>query len=238
MLNKSPKRSQKMQINKSVKPLWQRLIESSGGTALITVLLGGIVGQCINLSIQKGLKEREFQQQWMKARGDQALASYNQYLSQENELVQKSYEIIGNCIATSDDLITLTTPHFAPGSHEDIEAQRTEIRIRYNAVDSQWRTEREKLGLLMSYYHHTQPEVVKAWADVQESVTNYMKCAEDWYRSHEQSAGDISHACEKEKKVLKARLVILTNSLEASRRYAWEGWETPEKLRSALNEEK
>jgi len=232
------KRRVSLEAGRPARPRWQRFLESSGGTAVITVLLGGLLGQWINWSVQKGLKDREFQQQWMKARGDQALASYNQYLNQENEIVQKIYNLIGSCISASADLIILTSPEFAPGSHTGIEAQRTAIRDKYIETDSRWRSEREKLGLLMSYYHHGQPEVAKAWDEAQEAVTDYMDGARKWYMEHYMSPVDVSRACEKEEKLLKDRLASLTKSLEASRRYAWEGWESPGKLREALEKEK
>ncbi len=44
---------------------WQRFLESSGGTALVTVLLGGLLGQLITSSVQVKQQEREFQQAWI-----------------------------------------------------------------------------------------------------------------------------------------------------------------------------
>ncbi len=47
------------------KPRWQIFLESTGGAAFITVLIGGliagIVGQWITNEYQKGMKERETQ---------------------------------------------------------------------------------------------------------------------------------------------------------------------------------
>ncbi len=228
------KRRASLEMAKPSRPRWQRFLESTGGTALITVLLSGLLGQWISLSIQKGAKDREFQQQWLKARGDQALASYNQYLNQENENVQKIYDLIGSSISASADIIILTSPEFAPGSHVGIEAQRDAIRKKFIEADSRWRSEKEKLGLLMSYYHQGQPDVAKAWGDVQEAVTGYMDGARKWYMEHYLSPGDVSGACEKEETDLERALAGLAKALEASRRYAWEGWESPIKMREAL----
>ena len=118
--------------------------------ALITVLLGGILGQMITYSVQRSSKDREFQQAWLKARGDQALVTFNEYLSQQRETVKRVYELNGNSISASYDLIMLTGPEFALGSYEGIEQQRASVRKRYNTVDQEWRVEREKVGLLMS----------------------------------------------------------------------------------------
>src|SRR5437764_6648982 len=69
--------------NNQQKPLWQRFLETTGGAAVITVLIGGIFGQIISSSIQSSLKEREFQQAWLKERGDQALVANKEYLEKE-----------------------------------------------------------------------------------------------------------------------------------------------------------
>lgn len=222
------------------KPRWQRFLESTGGAAMITVLLGGMLGQLITWSVQKGLKEREFQEAWMKARGDQALVTYKEYLNQEQETVRRVYEIVGNLISASKDLIDLTQQEFAPGRYVGIEKQRNAIRERYNAIDGQWRSEHEKLGLLMSYYHRGRPEVAAAWRDVQESVTRYNDCAGSWYLDHPLPLmkAEVADACKNERDDLRKQLEQLSASLEAARQYAWEGWESPEKLRSALEKEK
>jgi len=222
------------------KPWWQRFLESTGGAAMITVLIGGLLGQLITWSVQKGLKEREFQEAWMKARGDQALVTYKDYLNQEQEIVRRVYEIVGSCISVSEDLIDLTKLEFAPGKSIGVEKQRNSIRERYNTIDAQWRGEREKLGLLMSYYHRGRPEVAAAWRDLQDSVTKYNECAGNWYLDHPHPLikVEVADACKNDRDDLRKRLEQLSASLEASRQYAWEGWESPEKLRSALEREK
>lgn len=220
-------------IQKPEKRGWQRFLETPGGAALITVLLGGILGQWINLSIQKSVKEREFQQGWLKARGDQALEGYKEYLGQEKELIQRAYKLIGSCLSTSEDLIILTRKEFAPGSHVGVEEQTTALREQYNKIDMQWRSEREEIGLLMSYYHQGQQTVIVAWQEVQEAITSFMDCARHWYLVHPQPIDD-PEACRKEKESLREKLSKLSASLESARHYVWEGWETPDKLRNAL----
>ncbi|MEW6210629.1 MAG: hypothetical protein AB1631_19855 [Acidobacteriota bacterium] len=217
------------------KPFWQRLLESTGGTALITVVIGGFVGQLITCSVQNSLKEREFQQSWMKARGDQALVAYGEFLNKQQESVKSAYELIGSCITASESLIALTGPEFAPGSHVGVEEQRTSIRSKYNLVNAQWRTEREKLGLLMSYYHHGQVELAIAWANTQASVTSLLDCSRKWYLDNEgKKPVAPGSACVKEREELRKNLGDLTVKLEAARKYAWEGWESPDKLKTAL----
>lgn len=194
------------------------------------------MGNFIAATIQAGAKEREFQQSWMKARGDQALLAYKEYNDQEQETVKRAYELIGGCIAAADDLIGLTDPSFAPGSHEGIEAQRKAIRKIYNEQEAQWRKDGLKLKLLMSYYH-PQPEITDAWKGVDVSVTDYLDCSGNWYGSQEDKSAapeDIKNACKDKKDIFNAKVVQFTQLLEKGRRYVWEGWESPDQLRNSL----
>jgi hypothetical protein len=217
-------------------PWWKSFLQPSVLAALITVLVGGIMGNYIAATIQAGAKEREFQQSWMKARGDQALLAYKEYNDQEQETVKRAYELIGGCIAASDDLIALAHPSLAPGSHVGIEGQRTAIRKNYNQYSEQWRKDNLKLQLLMSYYH-PQRDINDAWNEVQSSVTEYMDCSDAWHMSHEDNSADpkeIENACKDKKEIFNVKVAQFTQSLEKGRRYVWEGWESPDQLRFAL----
>lgn len=222
------------------KPRWQRFLESSGGTALITLVLGGLIGGYINNAYQQSQREREFQQAWLKARGDQALVAYQEYLKQEQEIVKRAYELMGNAQSAAEDLTLLTRQEFAPRSFVGAEKQRTEIRDKYNLLDAQWRGERGKLGLLMSYYHQGRAEVMSAWHGAEGALTHYMDCARQWYLTHTATApaDRAGGECTQESDGLTQRLDQLTATLESARQYAWEGWESPEKLRRALGEKK
>src|SRR4051812_9953741 len=94
------------------KPRWQRFLESGGGAAIVTTLIGGIFGAIISGIIQYGAKEREFEQSWLKARGDQALVAYREYLDKEQEVVNETHALIGSCVSASDDLISIMGPNF------------------------------------------------------------------------------------------------------------------------------
>jgi hypothetical protein len=220
----------------SKSPWWNAFLQPGVLAALVTVVVGGIMGNFIAATIQAGAKEREFQQSWMKARGDQALLAYKEYTDQEQETVKRAYELIGGCIAAADDLIGLTDPSFSPGSHEGIETQRKAIRKTYNDYGAQWSKDGLKLKLLMSYYH-PQHEITDAWKDVEVSVTEYMDCSSDWYVSHEDESLDpkvIETACKDKKDTFNEKVAQFTERLEKGRRYVWEGWESPDQLRNSL----
>jgi hypothetical protein len=205
----------------------------------VTVVIGGMFGQWITASIQDGQKEREFQQAWLKTRGDQALAAHKDYLDKEHEVVAHAFDLIGNCVTAARDLIDLTGPEFAPGnvsqrSQEDVRTQALDMIDNYNKAEQQWGVESRKLNLLVEYYHPGQPDVHKAWREASESVTAYMKCAQQWFKEHRKPL-DPKGACQTEMKELDGRLVVLSASLAAVRQYPWEGWDSPDKLHSLLN---
>jgi len=219
------------------KSKWQRsieLLQTSGVTALITVVLGGAIGQYISCDIQTRLKEREFRQSWMKTAGDQAIAAHSQYLTQEQDAVKRAYKLIGSYISALDDLIYVTGPGFdAPAS--EIAEQITLIQKKHNEIDSLWRSERDELKLLMGYYHPADPQVMDAWDELVDSLRAYSSCAGTWHQSHiEETDVKIDDACRLEKESVGKKLKSLTTRLEEGRRYAWEGWESPESLRNAL----
>jgi hypothetical protein len=225
------------------KPFWQRLLESTGGTALITVLVGGLLGQWISWSIQQGLRDREFQESWLKARGDQALIAYKEYVDKEREVVKHAYDLIGSSVSAGEALIDITGPDFAPDykdrsqREKALVEQRTSYRHDFNVADDQWSKERESLGLLVTYYHQGLPEVMSDWRAEQDSVTNYLRCAEKWYSQYSDKPGraeDVENACKADKDLVRERLTHLTATLQSTRRYAWEGWESPEKLKADL----
>jgi len=224
--------------SKAPKSSWWRLLESSGGTALITVLLGSVGGAWISGIIQNGQKDREFQQSWLKARGDQALVAYKDYLDKQQDIVKRVYERIGTSISASDDLISLSRPEFAlPHSESEQKVKmrkyREEIREKYNTSEREWRNEQETLGFLVDYYYPKQNNVLTAWQELAERVTAYYSCANQWLKDHP-ITDESDSACKQEKEAFSSSLNELTKALEEHRTYAWEGWESPKDLKLAL----
>ena len=198
------------------KPAWQRLLESTGGTALITVLIGGVAGQWITATFQEKNKEREM-----------SLAAYSDYVKQEQDIVKRAYELIGTCVAATDDLMVLPQPAFNLDSREGgekkkLEGQREDIRSRYNDCDLKWRRDRETLGLLMAYFHHGQMEVTAAWRSAEDNVSHYMDCARMFYISTPSSDVELPAPCVMEQTALRQSLDALSRSFESARGHAFE----------------
>lgn len=219
-------------------PAWLRLLESTGGAALVTVLLGGIAGSVITAVIQNGQKEREFQQEWLKARGEQALLAYREYAEGELKTVQAAFGEVGAMLAAAQDLIVLTEGRFDPGKFEGAEKekvleQRRQLRGAFNTADEAWRRGRETQGLMMGYYHRGSPAIQERWRAVQAAVDAFVDCARGVNGGA--SPGEApENACARERGATRAALDGLNEALGAEREYQWAGWDSPEELKRRL----
>jgi hypothetical protein len=201
---------------------WRRFLETSSGTALITVLIGGIMGNVITGFIQN-----------RQARSARTFLAFQEHLKGQHETVKAAYDLIGNCILASEDLISLTGEGMASGAYVDIDEQRKTIVNDYNKVDARWRGEKDRLGLLMSYYHPGKDELRKEWDKTQTAVTTYMNCASDWYTPNPVAAHSKetikANACPVERAALTNQLTAFSEKLNESRTYPWERSEAPER---------
>ncbi len=223
----------------SAKPKWLQFLESNGGTAVITVLLGGIMANIVSCGIQNINRKKEFDNAWVQARGSQALAAYQEYLKGEQQTVKWSFDLIGTSMAAADNLINITKEDFDPAQYkgkerEKIIGQKTEIRNNFNTANRQWRQQYVAAGLQISYFHKGDPEVNTAWSQLAASLSALMDCANDWYRDHLGifvKVSDISEACSEQTKKINSNIGIFGESLAKTRQYSWDGWDSPEKLR-------
>jgi len=210
---------------------------------IITVLIGGVAATLITGIIQWRSGVREFEQAWLRSRGDQALISYKEYLDQEQALMSRTYKMIGAAISASERLVGLTRSNWRQQFDEPelivVRTQMRAIRQNYNETNAKWRSEGEELGLLMDYYHPGQPKLKSSWKNVQQSVTKYLDCGQAWYTKYSPPLApptdeEANRACKAEYDSLITALDELTNNLESARRYAWHGWESPQQIRDLI----
>jgi hypothetical protein len=221
------------------KPPWQRFLESTGGTAVISVLIAGIATQLITCGVQTRLKERDTEQAYIKARGEQALVSYKDYLDQERQAVQQAYSEIGSCLSAGQRVIGQTGPQWQPKPGVTYKPQQDEIKRNFNEVNTKWRSESIGLGSMMSYYHPNGPDVLPSWRCVQTAMTEYMDCAEDWGTKYSEpnpgaTAEEVKGACVCQLTRVSETLDRLSTALGTSRHYPWEGWNSLEELKKGL----
>lgn len=217
------------------KPTWQRFLESPGGAAIISAILVGIFSQMTTYTAQRATSEKELRDAYTKARTEMILVTQKDYLEQQKEIIKRAYELIGSSISASEDLITLSTGYsittFDSASREAITKQRATTLEKYNTVYEQWRTEKGKLRLLLSYYNSHRPEVLAAWIGAEEAVTAYTYCTQRWYLELQmsQNNGGDGSICKKQKDEVWKNLDRLNSSLASSNLYSWE---SPDNLKA------
>ena len=200
------------------KPRWQRFLESSGGAALITVVVGTMGGAVITNLIQSYLQRQQTRQQGIA-----------EYIKGEHDTVKAVFDLVGQSIAAAENLSTLTTEGFNPeafqGDQRDqVLKQRKAIRDEFNTWDEQWRSHRETLTLNMRYYHGNDQAVASAWDRTGLALTGYMDCEHAWYM---QSQGNYvkdaiaAKSCTTERQALDAALNGLSDALARNRLYQW-----------------
>lgn len=234
----------------SPKPTWQRLLESTGGSALITVLIGGIFGTIITAMFQSASKDRDFEQAWIKMRGDQAMIGYKDFLDKQRETAEKVFERVGKLVSASEDLISLSRPDLTPRNDlspielKGILEERKRIKEKYRDAGTVWVNERDVMGMLVGYYFprkldagqsgadSSEGSVRHAWQAVKDAVARYTSCAEEW--SNNPFPRDPRDACSEQKMSVVDSLHTLNKSLEFNQRYTWEGWESADNLRNIL----
>lgn len=199
------------------KQWWWRLLESSGGTALITVLVGGLLGSIIAGQIERGTKARELE-----------LVAYQKHLESEQEFTTNLFKLIGRVLTVSENLLILGQQQrdfdlgkFKGRERERVADQLSSLREEFNQVQALWRSEGESLGLLVGFYYPGQPSVATTWREARESLTAYMSCARESYLDRSVRKKSEASDCKSEKEAVREKLDQLTPSLKARQQYSW-----------------
>jgi hypothetical protein len=180
------------------KPKWQMLIESSGGAALITVLLGGIVGGLITARYQS--KEAELQRTRSKQDRVEQLRL---------DASKSAFDLVFATIAAAEDVINLSSQQMLVAP----KAQRDGIRAAYNVADINWRTRSAVVGVTMAYYTMDYRGTTAAWMTVRNDVTKYFDCAGDWVGRHPFYSDGLQAGCIDERKKADESIDALQNQV-------------------------
>jgi len=152
-----------------------RLLESSSAAAAITVVIGGLVGACLNGRIQESLQKRQH-----------ALVAYEERLQRDRGIAEELFALVGTALAAAENYMVLSTPAFCLSNFDENSAdwtamneQRRQLVTAYNAADRRWRSNQHLLGLQVSYFQQDPDKVLRSWGRVVTSMNGFMSCAQD-----------------------------------------------------------
>lgn len=119
-------------------------LASAGGAAAMTILLGGVVGQLVSCDVQRRVQQREFNNGWLKSRGDQALVARKEYVDGRRAALDEILRTIGAMAAASDSLIDITQPSFTVRGHKNpkdgdaVFAEQTRVAVEFTNAERAW----------------------------------------------------------------------------------------------------
>jgi hypothetical protein len=208
------------------KPRWLQLFESSGFVALITVLLGGIVGGYITFTLQDKAKERDQQVAARQLQHDRELAAFNDHLDRERKIVDEFLTVLGRVVDTSRGLAHLSREEWADDHKPAAEAQRVakgkhDIVQRYNEAMAVWDANRLRLGMLLQLEHDNDRGLSQAYRDTCDKAEAYALCADRWRQKHTNlTASEAEQGCADFRQDLDSSVKTFTDRLLALRSQA------------------
>ena len=204
-----------------------RLLETSGGTALITVILGGILGAILNIAIQADLKEREGEQARQRFKGELAVMSYKNYLEQRQGAMKSLYDLVGRATSSCYTLISRMGPEYdpslAPSSKEKLVEENQRIYKKFQEVQEEWRSNRDSLGLLVNFYYEGDRSVMECWGKTRETADKYAQCADSKYRRYitDYITRNPEEICKDERVEFEKQIGEFTQCIQRVNKYLW-----------------
>jgi hypothetical protein len=208
--------------------LVKTLFETAGGTALITVLLGGILGTILNSCIQINLKDREFQQSREQSKSELAVTQYKDYLEHRQEAIKSAYELVGRCASACYSLALRMSednnPRLYPTKQDLLIKENDETYNSFLKVEDEWRSKRDSVALLVSYYYETDGDVMHCWTETRDSVNKYLESTEVEFRTYrlgDYTARNPTKVAEQERAVYETKISEFTQCLKRANKYLW-----------------
>jgi hypothetical protein len=221
---------------------------SAGGTALLTVLLGGVVAQMISCDSQRRSQQREFNNGWLKARGDQALTARKEFVDGRRNSLDEILRTIGEMDAASEELVDITQPAFAMSGYKrdakvDIKAvvaEQTRVTTRFSKAESAWAPAQQRFAFQIAYYGLGNANVLKDWGSLQDSVNQLRKCASGIYILWHMAGRGLAtykydpNYCKDQQSRVDANAAALGRSFGVLTDKPWSGWDNPKNLKQQL----
>jgi hypothetical protein len=204
------------------KSWWSELFNSTLMTTLITVVIGGIIGQWI----LAGYQER-------KKRSDLAQEQYRLYIQRQQDVIQQALDLVGNADFDAEMLLQLAKPESDPSNFSDpferkrISNQRAALLQSHTDNVKKWNTGRRQMLVLLTYYNYGRADIRDAWVATEASTTGLINCAENNFAQYLARKPLAQKPCSKGQSDIDASLSKLSDAFERSRQYSWQTPELP-----------
>jgi hypothetical protein len=223
-------------------------VTSAGGTALVTVLLGGVVAQLVSCDAQRRSQERDFNNSWLKSRGDQALVARKEFVDSRRASLDEILRTIGDVCAASKELIDITQPSFLAGAYKNksaltlILAEQTRVANEFTKAELAWEPSQQRFSFLVAYFARGDKQSVEAWNKLRLRVNEARKCSSSIYiRWHMAGRGIGTYTYNPQ--YCEAQQALVTSSAELFGKYwrasqggeLWAGWDNPDSLKDQLH---
>ena len=154
-------------------PVWLRVLNSGATAALMTVVLGGILGNLLLKEWDAGAKEREQVRAVAKQTMDAGMAQVDRAFGEAGSVIAATE----NLEATLSDSIWSPKAHVPPDRAKRIAEMRREIVGSFDSALVVWQREREQIALMVTYLLGTPSnDPGDNWRRVQAAIDSYITC--------------------------------------------------------------
>lgn len=190
-----------------------QLLNSTVVVALVTVGVGGAIGNILFAKYQEGVNRRALENADAKTR-----------IAQRGTSIEAAYELLSEGGQRAADLVDLTslenqTINVDKKDLPKLEKQRTSVIDEDNAFNRKWNRERFTTRFRLSYYFHEHPPVKASWDRCVEALDALRDSADEIYQKYldeRQPPQSIADYLQKEE-AFHASLDGLADALEKAR---------------------
>ena len=224
----------------------EKFLTSAGGAALITVLLGGVAAQVVSCDAQRRAQQREFNNTWLKARGDQALTARKGFVDGRRAALAEIMNVIGRVAAASSDLLDITHPSFTTVGRSAqnsalMLAEQTRVANKFTDAELAWAPAQQRFSYTVGYFSGGDKDVTNAWQNLRSSVNDLRRCMSGVYiRWHNagRGIGTYTHNpayCSVQQAKVEANAETLGQKFAKLDTPPWTGWDNPDALKRELH---
>ncbi len=151
------------------KPAWQRFLESNGGAAFVTVLIGGVFGTLLSNNFQNRQQERE-----------QKMKLYTLSLNEQSKVSSSSMELLGETVHAASSLAETRGDAFVfdPSdavAYKAVSDQIKEIKLKFNAASELWSKKGLSQGFILGLNSSNHLLIEQKWRTIAKKVDEFLE---------------------------------------------------------------